>query len=242
MLLATSRYALRRNGVEHVHGFVEVPLAGLTAQNRMDLAVLGVISEGLVNKDDTLVCLHGQPSSGYLDTLKIIRVGADFELLFSLQDQLSKSDVEHDVLNAVLTTALELASEGREGKAVGAIFVLGDEGRVRSNVQQMIMNPFAGHAEEVRSVLDPSLHETLKEFSLLDGAIVIRGDGVVLSAGAYINTQGTDNVLSPGLGARHAAAGAITSVTDSFAVVVSESTGTVRIYKGGQEILTLKKD
>jgi DNA integrity scanning protein DisA with diadenylate cyclase activity len=142
----------------------------------------------------------------------------------------------------LLKIALELSREGREGKPIGALFVLGDADNVLDNAQQMIMNPFKGYPEETRNALDPSLQETLKEFSLIDGAIIIRGDGVVLAAGTYLNTQGLHVDLPPGLGARHAAAAAITAVTGAVSIVISESTGTARIYKGGRSILSLKKE
>ena len=106
----------------------------------------------------------------------------------------------------------------------------------------MVINPFRGYPEEERHSLDPSLHDTLKEFSAIDGAIVIRGDGVIVSAGTYLNAQGPSIELPSGLGSRHAAAAAITAETDAVAIAVSESTGTVRLFKSGKQILALKKD
>ena len=41
-----------------------------------------------------------------------------------------------------------------------------------------------------------------------------------------------------GLGARHAAAAAITTVTDAAAVVLSESSGSVTVFHRGAPILT----
>jgi DNA integrity scanning protein DisA with diadenylate cyclase activity len=47
--------------------------------------------------------------------------------------------------------------------------------------------------------------------------------------------------LPQGLGARHAAAAAITAATKSIAVTVSESTGSVRIWRRGKMITELEK-
>ena len=47
--------------------------------------------------------------------------------------------------------------------------------------------------------------------------------------------------LSPGLGARHAAALAITTATNATAVVISASSGTVLVYDNGQPILELER-
>ena len=47
--------------------------------------------------------------------------------------------------------------------------------------------------------------------------------------------------LDAGLGARHAAALAITAGTDATAVVISSSSGTVSVYDGGEAVLKLER-
>ena len=75
----------------------------------------------------------------------------------------------------------------------------------------------------------------------MDGALVVNRRGVVDSAGTYLSAPAGQGQLSPGLGARHAAALAITSVTDATAVVVSASSGTVSVYDGGVRVLELER-
>jgi diadenylate cyclase len=75
----------------------------------------------------------------------------------------------------------------------------------------------------------------------LDGAFVVNRRGVVDSAGTYLNAPVGRGKLSPGLGARHAAALSITAVTDATAVVISASSGTVSIYDGGETVLELER-
>ena len=48
------------------------------------------------------------------------------------------------------------------------------------------MNPFQGISEAERNALDPPIREAVKTFSALDGAFIIREDGVVLAAGRYL--------------------------------------------------------
>src|SRR5207237_10516703 len=74
----------------------------------------------------------------------------------------------------------------------------------------------------------------------------IREDGVVLAAGRYLQVGGhgadRDGVDLPlGLGARHAASAAITVETRAIAVSVSQSSGTVRVFKEGQSVLELQQ-
>ena len=72
----------------------------------------------------------------------------------------------------------------------------------------------------------------------MDGAFVVRRDGVVESAGAFLGAPASP-AQTPGLGARHAAAAAITAATDALAIAISESSGEIRIFKSGQLVLTI---
>lgn len=120
--------------------------------------------------------------------------------------------------------------------------MVGDTERVLALSRQLILNPFKGYAEAQRNILSPLLSETIKEFAALDGAFLVRGDGVVESCGAFLNTTaGGEYELSPGLGARHHAAAAITEVTDSVAVVVSESTGKMTVFRAGRMVVGIDK-
>ena len=140
-----------------------------------------------------------------------------------------------EVMQGVVSLAVELAREGREGQRVGAIFVISDEENVLARSRPMILDPLYGHDPSVRSIHDPDLRETLKELSLLDGAFVISGDGYALSACRYLDADAHGLELPLGLGARHAAAAAITRATAATALVVSES-AVVRVFFDGEMV------
>lgn len=207
----------------------------------MKLGVMMSLSAGLVRVGDRIVCLSGIGRFGFLDSIVVLDIGREFEILTSTDLTDLSSEIRYDVFEAVLSLAVELAYQGRAGKMVGALFVLGDHERVLQLSRQMIINPFHGYPEEERNLIDPMLKETLKEFSAIDGAFVIREDGVILSAGRHLDASFEGKDLLQGLGSRHLAAAGITAVTQALAVVVSESTGTVRIFKGGEIILELEK-
>ena len=105
----------------------------------------------------------------------------------------------------------------------------------------MTINPFKGYAEDECNLLLPELEETIKEFASIDGAFIVRGDGVIISAGTYLQPPGSEKPLEPGLGARHAAAAAITETTKATAIVLSESTGTVRMYRNGNVVMAIER-
>ena len=122
------------------------------------------------------------------------------------------------------------------------MFVLGDSDRVLAQSRGLVLNPFQGHPESSRNVLDPALEETLKEFSALDGAFIVRGDGVVLTAGSYlIPSPAASTHLVSGLGTRHGAAAGISASTDAVAICISQSTGTVSVYKSGRLVTDIQR-
>jgi DNA integrity scanning protein DisA with diadenylate cyclase activity len=168
-------------------------------------------------------------------------VGAEYELFQSVDQPTLTEHIRRVVFERAMTIALELAGEGREGKPVGAIFVIGDTKEVSKYCQQNIMNPFKGYTEKERNILDDRMRETIKEFCSIDGAFVIKGNGVIVSAGTYLRSTVSLEQLPQGLGARHAAAAAVTAVTKSLAITLSESTGTVRVWRLGQLITEIEK-
>ena len=120
--------------------------------------------------------------------------------------------------------------------------MVGATAQVEKYVKPLVMNPFFGYKDEDRNILNPFMDETVKEFSTIDGAFVIRGDGVVTSAGSLIQATDAEHMLPSGLGSRHAAAAAITLQTSCIAVVVSASTGQVTLFRKGVMLpLTEKK-
>jgi diadenylate cyclase len=221
---------------------VNVPNIAMTRAGQIKVATLVAAAESLINAGDRILCLTGIDRSGTIDTIMVLDMGSEIELFSaSTADPLPK-DVAPAVFERILTMASELGVEGREGRTVGTLFVVGDSDRVLSQSHQLVFNPFHGYPEEDRNILDARLEETIKEFSAIDGAFVLRGDGVVLSAGRYLAPRGKlEEPLPQGLGTRHEAAAAITVTTDSIAVCVSQSTGTVSIFKRGRMILDIQK-
>ena len=143
--------------------------------------------------------------------------------------------VDPDLLKATLRLALELGREGREGKKVGTAFIIGDTSEVLKRSHQLILNPYEGHADYQRDIKDRSHWETIKEFAQIDGVFIVNERGIIISAGRYLDVD-TKSIELEGLGGRHISALAITRDTKAIAVTVSESGGTVRLFKDGAEI------
>ncbi len=205
-------------------------------------AVLVALSRGTLQITDRVCCVGGIAGSNQFDTVVVVEIEREFQPLLAGQADLLPADVKPEVLERVLAIATELSVEGREGRPVGCLFVVGDAARVGRMVKPLVLNPFYGYKDEDKNILNPFMDETVKEFSTLDGAFVIRGDGVVLSAGSLIQAADYDHPLPSGLGSRHAAAAAISVAADCVSIVVSSSTGQLTLFRRGVMLpLTEKK-
>jgi diadenylate cyclase len=220
---------------------LNVPDVNLTRVGQIKIAITKGIAIGIFKKGDKVVCLSGVPRFGYVDSIFVIDVGREFEILTSehLVDLTEK--VYPEVFGAILNLSIELAAQGREGRKVGTSFIIGDHDRVLQFSRQMIINPFMGYSEAERNVLNPELKETLKEFSAIDGAFIIKEDGTIITAGRHLSAALENKDFPQGLGSRHIAAAGITGLTKATAIVLSESTGNVSIFKNGKIFVTIEK-
>jgi DNA integrity scanning protein DisA with diadenylate cyclase activity len=221
---------------------VRVPDVAMTRVGQIKVATLLAAAEGLIKQGDRIVCVTGLDRSGTIDTVIVLDLGHEIEMFGGSTAEPLPADVTPAVFQRLLTLASELGLEGREGRPVGTLFVLGDSDAVLAQSRQLVINPFRGYPEEERNILDPKLEETLKEFSAIDGAFVVRGDGVLLSAGRYlVPVAKLDEPLPQGLGTRHEAAAAVTVATEALALCVSQSTGTVSIFRRGRLLTDIQK-
>jgi DNA integrity scanning protein DisA with diadenylate cyclase activity len=201
--------------------------------SQLRAAILLGLTRDIFGFQDRVCCIGGIPGSGQLDTVLVVDVDEEFESVIGHGEDMLPRDVSAEALERITAIATDLAAEGREGKSIGAMFVLGDHEEVSKRSKPLILNPFHGYDAEDRSILNPFMDETIKELALIDGAFVVRGNGVVESAGCLIQAKAEEIILPGGLGTRHAAAAAITHVTDSLALVVSSS-GQVTYFRKGQ--------
>lgn len=139
--------------------------------------------------------------------------------------------IDRAVLEMVVSIAVEIAREGREGRKIGTLFVVGDIENVLDRSRPLLLDPLYGHASELLQIRRPEFRETVKELAQLDGAFVVDARGTFVSATRYLEVDPRTPLL-PGLGTRHAAAASITAETRAVAIVVSQSS-IVRVYAEG---------
>jgi diadenylate cyclase len=217
---------------------LQVPQVELDRMGQVKLAAIVAVSRRLVDFADTVVFLTG-PARGLIDSLVVLHIGSEYELLHATEQPTIAEHIKRTVFQRSLDLALHLGSHGREGRRIGVLLIVGDTSEVLSKSEQMILNPFQGYPEKSRNILDQRMTETIREYAQLDGAILVRGNGVIESAGTRVLASSRHPVES-GLGARHAAAAGITDSTKSIALTVSSTDGTVRIWRAGKLVASLE--
>jgi DNA integrity scanning protein DisA with diadenylate cyclase activity len=216
-----------------VEQFVELPVEFEDIAQRIQFGVEGAIDRELIEDGDVLACVTRLFGEG-IDTVSRVRSDA-FEHT-GVYQLFADSRAPGNVIRDVLELAIELGRKGQKGKPVGALFVVGDAGKVMNKSRPLSYNPFEKSHVHVG---DPIVNVMLKEFSRLDGAFVISDNGKIVSAYRYLEPAAEGVDIPRGLGARHMAAGAITRDTNAIAIVLSESDGLVRAFKGGELVLEL---
>ena len=197
--------------------------------------VNGVRYAGAMDLDGLLAAVEEAANSDPNASLDEGRVAESTGPLADLLDEVcsERRGVNNRTLRRVVNLAVEIAREGREGRKIGTLFVVGDSEEVLKHSKPMILDPLYGHPLESKRIDDPDVRETLKELAQLDGAFVVSDEGVVLSAARYIDAVSNHLELPLGLGSRHVAAASVSSRTEAVAVAVSESS-TVRMFDDGE--------
>jgi DNA integrity scanning protein DisA with diadenylate cyclase activity len=232
---ARQREAIREAGLTPL----ELEPTGAAIAERITLALIEAVSRDLLKAGARVIVVYSGFEAETLDSISVVRLSEHLERLSSRDLRALETLVPFETLKAVVDVAVEIGREGREGKAVGTLVVVGDARDVLARSRTLGFDPFKGYKRKDRNIRDPRVREAIKEIAQLDGAFVVSRDGTVEAACRIIDAPNTGLTLPKGLGTRHWAAAAITNATSAVAVVVSQSTGTVRLFQKGEIILRI---
>jgi diadenylate cyclase len=207
---------------------------------KLTQALLESVADDILTAGARVVAMYSGFEADTIDSISVIHLDEHLGRLTSHDLRELETKVRLDTLKTVVELAVEIGREGREGKPVGTLFVVGDTRKVLSSSHALVFDPVRGYSRKERNLFDPKVREGIKEIAQMDGAFVVALDGTVEAASRYIDASAESITLSKGLGARHWAAAAITKKTKSVAVVVSESNGTVRIFSDGEVFLRIE--
>lgn len=241
VIVASTEDAILASAV--IHGFLKVHLQldiGTSIYDKMPHAILEAVADDMIPPGCSIVALYSALDEDNLDSMSILNLDEHLERL-SVRDLRKLEDLAPlKTLKTVIDLAIEIGREGRENHKVGTVFVIGDTRNVLAQSHPLGFDPMKGYQRKERSLFDPKVREGIKEIAQLDGAIIVASDGTVEAAARRLesNFKGT-LALSPGLGTRHWAAATISKSTDSIAMAISESSGTIRIFRNGEVFLRI---
>jgi diadenylate cyclase len=217
----------------------------LPTQERMNAALLKAVTDEVLQPGAHVVALYNgiatlEDAPEPVDSLSIIHLGEHFERMTAQDLRVLGDAAPLDVLRAVVDLATEIGREGREGQPIGTILVVGDTRKVLSLSHFQNFNPFRGYSRAERDVRKRDVREQIKEIAKLDGAILIGRDGIAEAACLHLGARADGVSMRKGFGSRHMAAAGISKHTSSVAFAVSQSSGSVRVFQKGEEVLHIE--
>ena len=232
---------------EDLEGAAEAGLRPLALQKekaplleRLQHALLEAAADELIRTNGEVVAVYSGFQQGRLDSISHLQLDERMRRLTSRDLQMLESRVPLQTIKTVVDLAAQIGREGREGKPVGTLFVVGDTRKVLEHSNDSGVDPFRGYNRKFRNLLDARVQDDAKEIAQLDGAFIVNADGVIERSRQMLEVSHDDLKMTKGLGARHWAAAAITRKTKSISVVVSQSTGTVRLYQDGNLVMRIE--
>jgi DNA integrity scanning protein DisA with diadenylate cyclase activity len=207
---------------------------------KLTQALLEGVANEILEPNSEVIAVYSGFEADSMDSISFIRLDEHLGRLTARDLRQIETSVPLDTLKVVVDLAVEIGREGREGKPVGTMFVVGDTRKVIALSHPAGFDPVKGYVRKERSLPDPRVREAIKEIAPLDGAFIVAPDGTVEKACQIVDADHVNLTLSKGLGSRHWAAAAISKSTNAIAVVVSESNGTVRLFKDGEVILRIE--
>jgi len=207
---------------------------------KLTQGLLECVAQDILQSGSQVVAIYSGFDPGKLDSVSYIKLEEHLGRLTSRDLRKMADQVPLETLKTVVDLAVEIGREGREGKPVGTMFVIGDTRRVLAASHPAGYDPVKGYNRKERSLHDARVREAIKEIAPLDGAFIVTSDGVVEKAAQLVDSSHAELTLSKGLGSRHWAAAAISKNTKAIAVVVSESNGTVRLFQDGEVVLRIE--
>lgn len=219
---------------------IVLDMADSPVYDRIAQALLEAVADDILAPGSVVVALYSGFEADTIDSMSVINLGEHLDRLTGRDLRQLETRVPLDTLKIVVDLAVEIGREGREGKPVGTMFVVGDTRSVLASSHPAGFDAVRGYNRKERNLDDLRVREGIKEIAQMDGAFIISADGTVEASCRYVDASAATITLSKGLGARHWAAAAISRSTKAVAVTVSESNGTVRIFENGEVMLRIE--
>lgn len=224
---------------------IDIDAGPIPTQEMLSMALLESVACEHLKSGAHVVCVYngidvGVEAADQIDSMSVIHLGDHLERLSAQDLRKLDTQVPLETLRSVVNLATDIGREGREGKPIGTMFVVGDTRNVLKMARPLNFNPFRGYSRKERDVRDRRVREQIKDIAQLEGAILIRRDAIAQAACMKIMADSEAITISKGLGTRHWAAAAISRASKAIAIAISQSSGTVRIFQDGEVMLQIE--
>jgi DNA integrity scanning protein DisA with diadenylate cyclase activity len=132
---------------------IEVEPTEVAISERISLALIEAVANDLLQSGARVVVVYSGFEAEALDSLSVIRLGEHLERLTARDLRELETSVPFETLKAVVDVAIEIGREGREGKPVGTLIVVGDARNVMARSRQIGFDPFKGYRRKERNVV-----------------------------------------------------------------------------------------
>jgi hypothetical protein len=134
---------------------------------------------------------------------------------------------QREVYKLILELAREIAKQKK-----GSMFVIAEESKIKKYYELLYSKLIEGYY-----INESGINKVIEKLATLDGAVIITPKGKLVAYGAKLKKSKTIH----GFGTRHATAAGITAtIKDSTAIIVSEESNLIRVFKNG--MLKLEMD
>lgn len=240
LLIATDDHAVYESATDSDVSATLLDSPETTVQNQLTQAVLVSVAAERLQPGSAVVALYRAFDTEDIDTISTIRLTERLGRLTSRDLKKLETKVPLETLKMVVDLAVEIGRDGREGKPVGTMFVVGDHRKVLEDSRPGGFDFVRGYTRKDRNIFDHRVREGIKEIAQLDGMFVISADGTVEASARIIDTSPVEITMTTGLGSRHFAGAAISKNSKAIAVVISQTSGTVRIFQNGEVVLRIE--
>lgn len=137
-----------------------------------------------------------------------------------------KLSKKEEVYNFLLEAGKDLSK-----KKLGALFVIAPKDSFKNLYEPLYPQVLQSH-----KIFEKGAKELIIKLAELDGAFLVSDDGTLVAFGARV----LKSKALPGYGTKHAAATGITGhIKNSSAILVSEETNWIKIFKNGKIVLEM---
>src|SRR5262245_20157691 len=126
LIVASDKPDVQRAATEDECALVPLLDEPQTRQTQLTQALLEAIADELVQSGDRIVALYAVFERQTLDSMSLINLQEHLARLTARDLRRLETTVPLETLRLVVDLAVEIGSEGREGKPVGALFVVGN--------------------------------------------------------------------------------------------------------------------